>query len=177
MGHSGHRSDEQDGCDASSNGKWYHRGFFGRIIPRLLHLLLFFKRPMTLGVRAAAFDAKGRIFLVRHTYVPGWHLPGGGVEKGQTVFDALERELAEEGNLQQSGQAQLFNVYLNATSHRDHIVLFVCRDVVQVKAHVPDWEIAEAGFFALDALPADTTSATKRCLAELSSQAEPSQRW
>jgi len=132
---------------------------------------------MTLGVRAAAFDAKGRIFLVRHTYVPGWHLPGGGVEKGQTVFDTLEQELAEEGNLQLSGSAQLFSVYLNTTSYRDHIVLFICRDVVQVKAHVPDWEIAETGFFALDALPANTTPATKRCLAELSSQAEPARLW
>ncbi len=132
---------------------------------------------MTLGVRAAAFDAKGRIFLVRHTYVPGWHLPGGGVEKGQTVFNTLEQELAEEGNLQLSGPAQLFNVYLNPTSHRDHIVLFICRDVLQVRAHVPDWEIAQTGFFTPDALPACTTPATKRRLAELSSQGEPARRW
>lgn len=132
---------------------------------------------MTLGVRCIALDRQGRVFLVRHTYVPGWYLPGGGVEKSQTIYDALERELAEEGNLQLSGPAQLFGFYLNSTKPRDHIALFVCRDVVQVKAHVPDWEIAETGFFALDALPAGTTPATKRRLAELSSQAEPARRW
>ena len=45
-------------------------------IRRLLHLYWRFARAMTLGVRAVVIDPQGRIFLVKHSYVSGWHLPG-----------------------------------------------------------------------------------------------------
>ncbi len=57
-------------------------------------------RPMTLGVRAIALDGEGRVFLVRHTYAPGFYLPGGGVERGEPALVSLQRELAEEGGLE-----------------------------------------------------------------------------
>ena len=63
---------------------------------RLLHLWFWLSRGLTLGVRGAVFDEAGRVFLIRHTYVKGWHLPGGGVEVGETALDALARELREE---------------------------------------------------------------------------------
>jgi len=51
---------------------------------------------MTLGVRAIVFDEqKNSVFLVKHTYVPGWQLPGGGVDSGETFGQALEKELRE----------------------------------------------------------------------------------
>ena len=50
---------------------------------------------MTLGVRAACFDAEGRIFLVRHTYLPGWYLPGGGVERGALSKEQVAQTLQE----------------------------------------------------------------------------------
>lgn len=141
-----------------------------------LHRFFVLKRPMTLGVRAAAFDDAGRVFLVRHTYVGGWQLPGGGVEKDETAGEALEKELREEGNLVLTEPAQLLGVYLNrAASPRDHVLFYRCL-VMQEREKVADREIAEAGFFALDDLPAETTPATRRRLSELAGEA-PDAYW
>ena len=140
---------------------------FKKAIVRVLHLYFALSRGMTLGVRAACYDDKGRIFLVRHTYLPGWYLPGGGVERGETAAQALEKELREEGNLQMTGSPTLLQCYLNLTaSRRDHVLLYRVM-VRQTAPRHPDREIAESGFFALDALPDGLTPATRRRLEEL----------
>src|SRR6266571_8198277 len=74
---------------------------------RVLHVYWRFARAMTLGVRALVIDARGRIFLVKHSYITGWHLPGGGVEAGETLREALARELREEGNIELTGPHRL----------------------------------------------------------------------
>ncbi len=133
---------------------------------------------MTLGVRAMAFDAEGRIFLVRHTYVPGWHLPGGGIEPGETALDGLMREIAEEGHLHAVDPPRLFGFYFNkAVSRRDHVALYVLTKVVQTAPRSPDREIAETGFFPPDALPDGVTAATRRRIAEVLSGLPPAPRW
>ena len=61
--------------------------------------------------------------------MPGWYLPGGGVEPGESLGEALTREIAEEAGAALTGPARLFGVYRNANAHaRDHVALFVCRD-------------------------------------------------
>lgn len=141
---------------------------FARLRGLAFHTYFLLTRPMTLGVRALVLDARDRVFLVRHTYVPGWHLPGGGVEHGETVLNALRHELLEEGNITMTGAPQLINVY-HATqwTRRDHVALYVVRDFTQSGPREPDREIAESGFFARDALPAGVAPATLRRLAEL----------
>jgi len=135
-------------------------------------------RPMTLGVRAIALDAAGRVFLVRHTYTPGFYLPGGGVESGETVLDALTRELAEEGGLEMSEPPRLIGFYHNPRhSRRDHVALYLAKNVRQTEVHAPDWEIAESGFFALDALPPDATVSTRARIAEYLQGAGPDPIW
>ncbi|MFN7104399.1 MAG: NUDIX domain-containing protein [Pseudorhizobium sp.] len=132
---------------------------------------------MTLGVRAACFDSEGRIFLVRHTYVPGWYMPGGGVERNETVREALEKELREEGNLVMTSEPKLFHVYFNSRiSKRDHVLLYRVQ-VEQTAPREPDREIAESGFFALDALPDNTTTATLVRVRELSGAVPPADLW
>lgn len=147
-------------------------------LTRLLHLYFRISRGMTLGVRAAVLNADGEVFLVRHTYVAGWHLPGGGVEVGETLEDALAKELREEGAIRLLGPAPLHGVFFNrAMSRRDHVAVFVVRDFVQDGIKRPDREIAEAGWFSLEALPEGTTGATRRRLAEIAEGTLPGADW
>ena len=153
------------------------RSVRARLVTRLIHVWFVLTRSMTLGVRAACYDAEGRVFLVRHSYVPGWHMPGGGVERGETFGQALIKELREEGNLVLDGEAELFAVYFNSrTSRRDHVGFYRCT-VRQTAPKAADREIVEAGFFALDALPEGVTAATRRRLAELAGEMPVSEIW
>ncbi|MEN5297953.1 NUDIX domain-containing protein [Brucella sp. TWI559] len=145
----------------------------------LFHTYFLLTRPMTLGVRAVVFDEKkNSVFLVKHTYVPGWQLPGGGVDRGETFAQALEKELREEGNIYLTGRPQLFALYKNAhASKRDHVALYVCRAFEQTEPKQRDREIAEAGFFSLDNLPEGTTPSTKRRLQEALHDLDPLPHW
>lgn len=149
-----------------------------RLLARVLHVYWRFARGMTLGVRGLVIDGAGRILLVQHSYVRGWHLPGGGVETGETMLEALARELAEEGNIQLTGAPRLHGVFFNRRiSQRDHVAVFVVDDFRQDGPFQPNREIAAAAFFALDALPNDTTAGTRARIAEVLGGAPVSARW
>jgi ADP-ribose pyrophosphatase YjhB (NUDIX family) len=149
-----------------------------RLISRALHTYWRFSRGMTLGVRGVVLDQDSRVFLIRHTYVPGWHLPGGGVETGETALEALERELREEARIAMDEPPILAGVFFNRKiSRRDHVLVYVIRRFTVLEAKRPDREIAEAGFFPLDRLPEGTTVATRNRLAEILEGQKPSSNW
>jgi 8-oxo-dGTP pyrophosphatase MutT (NUDIX family) len=144
----------------------------------LLHFYWRFSRGMTLGVRALVVDGAGRILLVQHSYVRGWHLPGGGVEPGETMLQALARELAEEGSIRVAGAPRLHGIFYNRrVSKRDHVAVYVVQDFEQEGPFRPNREIALASFFALDALPNDTSAGTRARIAEVMGGVPVSEHW
>jgi 8-oxo-dGTP pyrophosphatase MutT (NUDIX family) len=154
------------------------RGVLEPAIRRVLHFYWRFSRGATLGARAMAIDGAGRIFLVKHSYVDGWHLPGGGVETGETLVEALARELVEEGNIRLGENPRLFAVYFNRrASRRDHVALFIVRDFRQDGDPTPNHEIIAHGFFHPDALPGGVSRSTRARVAEVFGGAPVSELW
>src|SRR6516162_2059606 len=111
-----------------------------RLRSRLAHLSFLVTRPMTLGVRGVVIDGDDSVLLVRHSYVSGWHFPGGGVDVGETCIEALARELKEEASVALVGPPQLHGLFFNArSSRRDHVAVYVVRTFRVLGERAPDW--------------------------------------
>lgn len=135
-------------------------------------------RALTLGAQGVVIDGQDRILLIRHTYRPGWHFPGGGVEKGETCRLTLGRELAEEAGVLLDGEPELFGLYANFRFFPgDHIALYVVRRWHQPVAPTPNREIAAHGMFSADALPVEIHPPTAARIAEVMAGVPRAEHW
>ena len=148
------------------------------MLTRLTSLLSCRADIVTLGAQGLIVDGASRVLLIRHGYRPGWHFPGGGVERGEEVEDALAREVLEETGAIILQPPRLVGVYAHFAEYPgDHIILFMIRHWRRDTAPTPNTEIAEQSFFALDALPDGLSPGTSRRLQEVFGRAEPSSAW
>lgn len=149
-----------------------------RLLGRVARMVWRITRPRTVGVRAILLDPAGRVALVRHTYIDGWYLPGGGVKKGESVADALHRELAEEVAVTGATVECVLGVYHNRREGKDdHVIVYVARAAGDALRGADTLEVAEVGWFAPDALPEGTTPATRRRIAEFRDGAVGGGNW
>lgn len=109
-----------------------------------------------IGAAAAIFDDQGRILLVRHNYERhNWEIPGGIGEPGESAAETARREVREEIGLDVE-VVRLTGVYWEAR-WRDgdgHHFVFECQPTDSAAARIADPnEIANLGYFGIDALP------------------------
>jgi 8-oxo-dGTP pyrophosphatase MutT (NUDIX family) len=147
------------------------------ILQPLYRLYSRFSRGMTLGVRGLVLNGAGEVLLVEHTYLAGWHMPGGGVERGETGEDAIVRELEEEAGVRTLERPKLLSLHTNGHLPRgDHVLVYRVDKWEACKATA--WaEILRIGWFAPDRLPDGVTPATRRRIAEALGGEPPSPHW
>jgi 8-oxo-dGTP pyrophosphatase MutT (NUDIX family) len=136
------------------------------------------RRRLTLGARAVLLEGR-TVLLVRQTYLPGWHFPGGGIEPGETGEAAAAREAMEETGYAVMGRAHFHGLFLNRSevSNRDHVAVYVWRDFRGQHEFAPNLEIAECGWFPVDALPPDTEEGTALRIREIFERMPPTAEW
>lgn len=127
------------------------------------------------GTKGIVPTEDGRVLLVWHTYVSGWHLPGGSAHRGESPEACCARELLEETGVVVTGGPAALRRLARYTQGRGAIVLFVVEDWMQVPTS--NLEIARARFFPVDDLPRGTTPATRRSLDEWRGRAPVRARW
>ncbi len=144
------------GFEEAEQAKWVSYDMMQRLMGKILQPIWRLTRGLTLGVQGLVIDENDQILLVRHGYRPGWHLPGGGVERGETILQALERELHEEVGVKLTQTPKLHGIFANFTHFPgDHIAIYIVRNWQQTDIPQPNVEILEQKFVPLDKLPGE----------------------
>ncbi|MCS6761486.1 MAG: NUDIX domain-containing protein [Candidatus Devosia symbiotica] len=133
---------------------------------------------LTIGARVMVVDGN-KVLLIRHSYVPGWQFPGGGVDPGETIESAARREVLEETGYRVAGTMELFGIYHNTSTvtDRDHVAFYVTSQFELDAVFKPNHEIAEAGWFDRKALPEKVTPATSQRIDEYFDKAPRRDIW
>ena len=104
-----------------------------------------------IAVNALIFDGR-RVLLAYRDNIDWWNLPGGGMEPGETVDEAVRREVREETGLEVEVE-HLVGVY-SKPQKREVVLTFRCRVVGGTLTATA--ESRECRYFAPDALPVNT---------------------
>jgi 8-oxo-dGTP diphosphatase len=105
-----------------------------------------------IGVYALIFDDEGRVLLGHRRDIDWWNLPGGGMEAGETVDEAICREVREETGLEVKVE-RLVGVY-SKPQKQEVVLTFLCQ-VIGGTLH-PTEETRESRYFAPGSLPSNT---------------------
>jgi 8-oxo-dGTP diphosphatase len=105
-----------------------------------------------IGVFALIFNEEKQVLLGHRRDIDWWNLPGGGMEVGETVDEALRREVREETGLEVKVE-RLVGIY-SKPQKQEVVLTFLCRVIGGTLQSTE--ETRESRYFAPDALPRNT---------------------
>ena len=121
--------------------------------------------PIGVGARLMLVKDNS-VLLVHHSYLPGWHFPGGGMKRGETLLETARREAYEEAGAVVTGDLHLLGFCTGSSyGHDDHTAVFVCEEFA-LQPPTDRWEIIGRAFFSLDNLPATTQRGYRQVVAQ-----------
>lgn len=129
------------------------------------------------GVGAVIVDEQGRLFLARRGPQAKnerglWEFPGGGVEFGEKLHDALRREIYEEYGIE-IAVGELLDVvdHLLAAEGQHWVSLtYLCRLVAGIPRIVEPEKCSAIGWFHPAAVPTELTLISRENLAHYRQQ-------
>ncbi len=149
--------------------------FFKRLTLRVLYKLALFywkiTNPRSIGSRCLIVK-NNQILLLRHSYMPDYYIPGGGIKKNETITEGIIRELKEEVGITVSiDDLMLFLIIeSNLEYKQDTAFIFLVKNITkdqQINSHNHDKkEILEIKWFDLDNLPKDLSVTTNLVIKE-----------
>lgn len=132
----------------------------------------------SLGIKVIVLDPTNHVLLEVLSYETGWHLPGGGVEPGETLWDAAYRELREETGWTAQERLQLWTVLYHPQEGRDdHVVVFTVKAAERPAVKPDHTEVETLSWFPLNALPSGLTAGNRRLLQAWAAGQIPTGRW
>jgi len=144
-----------------------------RLFLSALHKYFLLSRALTMGVRCVVLNGGDEVLLVKHTYIEGWHLPGGGIGVGESAQEAVIREVHEETGYMLTQRPELICIsQCKDTSKRDHVALFLIEGFFKKRQEFSSFEISDAKFYSIDNLPSDIDEMTKIWLADALSKSQ-----
>lgn len=121
----------------------------------------FLRRPVTEGVRCLVVY-EDKVLLIRHTYGSSLRTTvGGGVNRGESLLEAVFREVKEEVGIILNNATHIGLVFCQAEFKKDTIQVFIARSETNI-LHCADGEIAEALWWQQDNLPEDVSPLFKK---------------
>jgi 8-oxo-dGTP pyrophosphatase MutT (NUDIX family) len=146
-----------------------------RTLFRLSVLLRAILSPVDFGALALV-EQGGKVVLVRHSYATGWHLPGGGVKRGEPPEKAVLRELKEELGLIWSSEPEFVGLFTRKVWPATNVIaLYRVREARF--DYKPSLEVSEVVLADPASPPRGTARGVRRRLAELTGQAPQSPYW
>jgi ADP-ribose pyrophosphatase YjhB (NUDIX family) len=138
-----------------------------RIPPKIrLHIIRSTQKKFTVSAVAVVINEEGKVLILDHLLRPGagWALPGGFIEANEQAEAAIKREIREETTL------ELENVHLVHVRTINLHIEILFRANASGNPRPNSREIKEAGWYALDEIPAETSGVQKRIIREVLSK-------
>jgi len=117
-----------------------------------------------------------KVLLVRHSYVRGWLLPGGGVARAEPPAEAILRELKEEIGLVRSSPPEFVGLYSRRTGWVTNVIALYRIDNAEFNFR-SNLEIREVQFVDPVSPPDGTPPSVRRRLSEFARLQPQSARW